>query len=769
MRFKFILTFIPILFCLVDSCFSFNPRRVIRDVSFASNSVASILDFLSNQDGNWLSTEKNVVILLGNNGVGKSTLATLLTDTTNLVSTSSVETGEFLLDDNHRISSDCTTESKICSPELLKDSINNISYYDFAGFDDTKGVRYELTQTYFIRRILDYAESVKLIFVIDYASMKNVGEHKNFLQMAKYATSLIKNIDKYSDGIALVVTKVDNTDVYDEYKKHSIVKLLEEMKKDLSETLSEENAKIIKFIDIIARRSSGYEYTKIGLFRSPNKAGPVKDIPLMQDIRGNLIKIVDKQMNYINSDINDFGFPLSIDSMNTIHDKYDKTINDLKKNLRKLNNEIQQFYVDREKQSIDIFELKQLMQFGCGNFTRINEPSVSRTFYDQIVYTLQNLGISVSGENLYRILRNIEHVNILSQVSDPNAVSMPDLKVMKAMDYLNNSLKWYKFLVNLYESLSTYDVQNRLSTLKPSINRLKLKTNAVEMNVVDIGLESFLDTINNKTYDEIKQMRINRFKLVALNEMLEQMLNKDVSVICYASMLIVTGKFVKISDVKKTKCWSNALDIRVFASNTIFIDESIDKSEKMAQITFIAPTWKVSGEQTINLNGKNATHHEGSAKNGTNTGDKDGKDGENGETGGSAGHFFGIGQRFIDDELLKIHAIGGNGGNGQNGGHGSDGVPNDAPPIDQPSSIPQLWDNMGLNYTKIKEESYLGYKETEDKYWYDVYMDRNAVLPGKGGHGGAGGFGGQAGSISIVGFLQMPNFNIRNSTGKSNT
>lgn len=754
-------------------------NRKVRDVSSQSASMASILDFLNNQDGQWLGKEKNVVLLLGNTGVGKSTLATLLTNTTHLVSKGAPETGEFLLDDNHRISSDCTMESKTHIPELVIDSVNNLSYYDCPGFGDTRGLKYELAQTYFIRRILDYADSVKFVFVIDNGSVKKGGDRKNFPRLAKYATSIIKNVDKYTNGVALIITKVDNTVIMDENedgdvtyklvdddtKKKAIVGYLDEIKKDLLRTPSIENEAMIKFIDIITVKKND-KYERIGLFRMPNKAGPVDKIPLLKGVTKKLVTIVDKNIDFIKSDMNDFGFTLSAESMITVHDKYDEVFNNLNTNVYKLNKDIVQFYFDKEEHLVDIFETKMLMKFGYENISEINHPSVSREFFDKIVYTLHSLGVSVSGENLNGILQNIEYMSILSKVSNYKPVSTPQLNLNSALNYLNDALKWYKFLTDLYESLSTYDVQNKMPTLKRLVNNLKLNSYAAETSVADIGLRPFLEAINNKRYDEIERMQINSYQLEALADVLDEMTNYVVSHICDSTTLTVTGKFVKISDVLNMNCWQIATDIRVFASNTLFIDADIDKSEQSAQISFIAPTWTVFGQRTINLNGKNATHHPTAAENGSKNVNKNGRDGIVGLNGGSGGHFFGIGKQFIDSGTfsLKIYANGGNGGNGQAGGQGADGIDPDRPPLRPAKFISTTWKDMGLKFNEtLTTEGNIGF--VTYKWWYYVNSDKNAVLPGKGGNGGAGGYGGLNGSVSIIGIQHVPSITILNNSG----
>lgn len=731
--------------------------------SSEQKSIESIVNFLKNLDeSNWLRGDKNVTLILGNTGVGKSTLATLISNTSSLYSVGSA--GEYLYEDKNRISSTSTTKSFTHIPELVRNVTSGVTYYDIPGFEDTRGLEYDLSLTYFLQKILRHGDMVKFVFVIDYGSVKKGGDRINFPKLAQYATTVIKNITKYRDGISMVVTKVDSNAVLqddgetykmvdDKTKKQIVTQFLAEVmnEKNNSAVISAQDQEIIDFIQIFLESEE-----KIGLVRSPNKAGWVQDIPLVRNIIKNLNVVINQNTKYIKKSMKDFGKTIAIESINTINNYFDEILKSLGSDVQKISHEIIHFYAEKEKQTVDIYELHRQLQFGSGNLSRI-QPKISRNFFHQIVHTLNTLEISVPSNYLRNISRNIEFIGILGELSDQ--IPKPDhgifMELNKAKEYLENSYKWYKFLIDFYDSLITYDVRNKIDNISW---KLDVSSGA---NVKDIGLESLLQSINFNKYSDVETMQVKEYQLKTLKTIWDQMKNGQLIEECTApNDLTVVGKFIKISDVIKMKCWQTAKYIRIFALNTLFIDANIDKSGNQVVLTFIAPTWRIIGEKVISLNGSNGIEHGLAAANGDQV-YIHGRDGKIGENGGSAGHFLGIGRTFFDSNLLKIFANGGNGGDGQNGGNGSDGKDCDEPPYDpNQHGTWHLWGNRGIEYT------YTGSNWNNKYIYYDVTMTKNYRASGNGGNGGRAGNGGQAGNVTIIEFLEKPNFQIISYPGK---
>lgn len=137
------------------------------------------------------------------------------------------------------------------------------------------------------------------------------------------------------------------------------------------------------------------------------------------------------------------------------------------------------------------------------------------------------------------------------------------------------------------------------------------------------------------------------------------------------SNLTAKGHVVKMSDVIKAPCFSEAKHITIMALNTLIIDDDINKSGQKAQIIIIALTWNILGKRIINLDGKSGERYR-NARNGVG-GEGfpgNGADGKPGRPGGPGGNLLAIGSVFINEKDLTIQLNGGNGGPGQNGGNG---------------------------------------------------------------------------------------------------
>lgn len=113
------------------------------------------------------------------------------------------------------------------------DRKSGIVYFDCPGFIDTRGIPHDLSVAYFIKKLLRFADSIKLVFVIASSSAKISGDRREFMELARYATTLIKDIEKFRGGIALVVTKVPNEPYTDQTFVNRTAHFLKQTKNDL--------------------------------------------------------------------------------------------------------------------------------------------------------------------------------------------------------------------------------------------------------------------------------------------------------------------------------------------------------------------------------------------------------------------------------------------------------------------------------------------------------------------------------------------------------
>lgn len=330
--------------------------------------------------------------------------------------------------------------------------------------------------------------------------------------------------------------------------------------------------------------------------------------------------------------------------------------------------------------------------------------TIPKVFVKQFIHFVNELEISLSTTNFKTFLNYIEFINYVESFSGTSLFLPPEILelINDNKKYLDDSTIWYRFLSELHDKLSSYDVQKKSSSFDGS-KLMKLNAERIlpafsegltERPLGDFDLKSIFDDIDPIYYKTIENLQINVIKLRLLQAIWKQTMQTSVSKDCSTTenKLRVKGYNVLISDVMKSNCWSSASYVEIFALNKVFFDADIDKPSTSLHIT--SPIWEIvldEGTQyrQIKLNGIDAVELTEPAKNSTKLPERlngelvferedlkypeRGEHGKPGQPGGSAGQFFGIGQA-INDKNLQIELIGGKGANGQDGGNGKNNI-----------------------------------------------------------------------------------------------
>lgn len=638
-----------------------------------------------------LNNRKDIVLLMGITGSGKSTLGVLLTEPEMLEVFEDEMTGDVkLLDKKHRISENATITSKTLVPELMTEESSGTAYYDCPGFSDTRGLYFDLTSAYFLRRLLEFADAIKFVFVASHESVKITGSRNNFINLAKHVTTLVKDITKYRNGTALAVTKVTQNrksrKLGPQILVNGIVDFLRETKKELatmkinndtSSMDSETNEKITNFVDILLECDDKNEFKRISILRQPEEQGSVAKIKTMQEDREAFKNVIINNLQYVTKGDNDFAYTIATDTKIQIFDFLQNLSSTWTENLLKLLHEIKTFYLNQEKHVIKLQETHNLLTVGFQNFIDV-EFIAPKSFYSNLIDGAHQMNIPI--DNWKEYLNDIvsdDFYGILKIVSDDKhsiLFEYPVKSLNELKKYITESKQWYDFIFNLHSILLHFNDFVDVEKLVAQCSNDDGEINISKMT----ELKTLLAQINNKTLDAVyakfsSAATVDFLKKTALKTVLSQTIYNQSFPICPENdNLSVTGYTVRISDViKNAKCWKEAKLIQIFALDKVIIDADIDKIGKNATVAIIAPSWRISGKREINLAGI-----AGSAREPTNASEgknrkENGRNGEPGLAGGSGGHFFGFGNQFTNAELLEIIANGGRGGVGQDGGNGS--------------------------------------------------------------------------------------------------
>lgn len=696
--------------------------------------------------------------------VGKSTLVHLLAGNPNhLRSIASDEDSEdfiieHLYDDKI---GNVTFQSKTIYPDLIVDE-NSVPYYDCPGFSDTRTTSIEIATTYFTKKVISNAVRLKIIFVVNFHSMmRGTSSRKDFAEFVQHATELLKNVQQYKNGIVLVASKVParagqvGGDEKLINKIRSFLKeyrqfLVEEVERtDFTDSKSSDGVILnkLELIDIFLSNE------RIVLFKRPNVAGPLGQLPEMMKNREELRNSINEKIDFVEMNVEDFGYTLSDRSklkINALAEEINRKIANL---FGQINLRVIEHYSNKFVNFNDIVKLKNELDIIINHLSKVVDSN-SESSMSESVMAVNRLNIP----NLHRILidfdNHIDYIKFLETVHDrPITRRTSDwvAALRSCLEYLIKEKNWYSFTDTLLHRLSEYDVQGNVAKYDVvDIERWGLGDSITLTSGILITAENFEHFLKKvMAFDMVKEAEPSTSKIDLLNSILNETVKSRPTCTCHNDRMSVKGNFVKLSDLENYEilCAHTGHKVQlieVFGLSTIFFDSDFKQN---VDLVVIAPKWcVVHAHVRVTLDGANGT-------NGTNrlerSFDLQNKffDGKPGTPGENANHFFGYADELVKVENLFISAVGGKGGRGGNGYNGTDG---------RSVTIPAEGSNSENleQYTKIvkrAEESDAGFLYFNRKKWEHETFQSFSHCPSINGIGGSGGYGGYGGTIEING------------------
>lgn len=225
------------------------------------------------------------VVPVNTSHIGNFTAGYLLTNVELMAKNESNDGTTFFFVDNYNTISSNTTNVSHTSirDQIIAQSDKDIPNIDFDGLQSSTNIN--LNQ-----------DIVKLLFIIEYATIRRAETRLDFINMVKHAAVVISNIENYRNRIGLLVAKVENKFSENVNGKRNFVddqrifKAIEKFlllakndlekfnhNKDISEQEQNINSNGIEIIKILLEKSEREQ--KIAIHRYPNPIGTFGNIP----------------------------------------------------------------------------------------------------------------------------------------------------------------------------------------------------------------------------------------------------------------------------------------------------------------------------------------------------------------------------------------------------------------------------------------------------------------------------------------------------------
>jgi predicted GTPase len=159
------------------------------------------------------NTSESAILVIGDTGVGKSTIMSFLSGAQLTVRLDGLKPsldnreGGFIKI-GHQKFSETSVPTKIV--------LENMAFYDCPGFKDNKGEEYEISNSFFIQRLLDIYKKVKLVLIVDETHISETRADK-FPKLIKSLGKAFKTFEDIKDGVFLIVNRADKDQSYQSY------------------------------------------------------------------------------------------------------------------------------------------------------------------------------------------------------------------------------------------------------------------------------------------------------------------------------------------------------------------------------------------------------------------------------------------------------------------------------------------------------------------------------------------------------------------------
>jgi hypothetical protein len=606
-----------------------------------------------------LDVKKEVVILLGNIGTGKSTFSKYLRAIPMDTKKNSAQRWIYT-DNENKIRSEISDTPKTIIPNVDVVKQTGQQVIDCAGFENNISIEMDLLAGFFKKKIFDSCKKVKIVIVEDVSNLRKKADVGPLIQALTRTANLIgDNLKSFEGSVGLIASKL--------YCDEDDKKVLKEIEDFLvhTQTHLEETQAIAKKNDDqdtleYLNRTMGLlqliiHDKKVQLFTSPRYLR----IPAQRN-QETLQNLVFKTLTPTKTVANEFKVTMTAQTENYIKKKMlentkETTITALLKKLEESTDGYLkpvarkssiQFYKDYLNNVEEVDSLEQLTFLTKRKSAKEMELHDIRFQIYQLKFLLQAVG-----------KQNCDF--------EKNAIS--DLKT-SLVTKVNMEINFYLFLELFTQDFGMHEVQHFGLQIDEEIATLE-----------EENFKRFTEKLRGWKFSD--KTVLSAFALSPSEphvQALKQVFQMEQSKVDVSSSLFgdksttetISGRFVHISRIKEKIM--EAVDIGfdeivVIAAEMLFIDEYLTLPR--THLKLIAPVVQVVGNVIITLTGLDGQEYLGAAAN-CKQETAEVSRGDDGQAGVSSGNFILMALDLQNSHLLSVQSYGGNGGVGQIGGDG---------------------------------------------------------------------------------------------------
>jgi len=216
----------------------------MKSTKSKESQIKDISDLISMGNKRIDKIEDKAILILGNTGVGKSTLTYLLAGK-QLYSEKNAE-DDYVIKSLTELGAIKIADNKYASETRIPNkwtSTDGTTLWDCPGFSDTEGIEQEIANAFYIHRLFETTKNVKFILAASWPSMQ--GKGSEFIVALNNFTRMFKDVSMLEGSLAVVVTHVP--------KSKTVANMQVTLGNFMKHTMStEDSRKILEYVNKLA-------------------------------------------------------------------------------------------------------------------------------------------------------------------------------------------------------------------------------------------------------------------------------------------------------------------------------------------------------------------------------------------------------------------------------------------------------------------------------------------------------------------------------------